>query len=191
MALFRESILRERFKKENQTRLFSASEIINESVRQLNSGKLFDIFLSHSSADAEIVFGLKYVLEDLGYSVYVDWEDGYLDPMLVTSQTAETLKKRMKQCKCLIYAFSENATHSKWMPWELGCFDGMKGMVAVLPISVNAEYAYAGSEYLGLYYYIQFEKSRSDHDAIWIHDGDKYVHFDDWLNSGRMPYKHE
>ena len=96
MALFRESILRERFKKENQTRLFSASEVLNESVRQLNSGKIFDVFLSHSSADTEIVFGLKYVLEDLGYSGYVDWEDENLNPLIVTSRTAETLKERMK-----------------------------------------------------------------------------------------------
>ena len=192
MALFNESFLRERYKKEQRTKYFSATEAINESVRQLNSGKQFDIFLSHCSNDFEIVFGLKYTLEDLNYSVYVDWDDAKLKPQNITPQTAEILKSRMAQCKCLIYAFSESATHSKWMPWELGYFDGLKGKVAVLPISLNTKYVYAGSEYVGLYYHVQFAKTaKSNEDAIWIYDGDNYVRFDAWLNKNQMPFKHE
>ena len=38
--------------------------------------KIYDIFLSHSSSDAEIVAGLKLEIEDLGFSVYVDWIEG-------------------------------------------------------------------------------------------------------------------
>lgn len=70
-----------------------------------------------------LIAGLKLILEDLGYSVYVDWNDNQLDPNNVTPETAKMLRERMKQCKSLIYAFSENASSSKWMPWELGYFD--------------------------------------------------------------------
>src|SRR5436309_177904 len=85
----------------------------------------FDIFLSHSIADAEIVLGARTILERFGYSVYVDWlVDSELNRSSVTPQTAAYLKWRMHQCDTLLYLSTENAPASKWMPWELGYFDG-------------------------------------------------------------------
>ena len=49
-----------------------------------------------------------------------------MNPNVVTPETAMVLRERMKQCKSLIYTFSENASDSKWMPWELGYFDALK-----------------------------------------------------------------
>ena len=50
----------------------------------------FDIFLSHSSEDATVVAGIKLMLEQESFSVYVDWiEDPQMDRSKVTADTAE------------------------------------------------------------------------------------------------------
>ncbi len=193
MALFTERQIRQRLERERisgSMRTFSAQSILNEG-RITDSSKLYDIFLSHSSKDMELIAGLKLILEDLGYKVYVDWNDDALNPNVVTPETAKILRERMKQCKSLIYAFSENASNSKWMPWELGYFDALRNSrVAVLPISQTAKRAYKGSEYVGVYFVVQIAQiSGSSKDAIWVHDDDKYVIYDSWLK-GMNPSKH-
>jgi hypothetical protein len=136
MSLFTEETLRSRFRNyvnlsyyenfESKARSL-ITEKINEQATLSARLNTFDIFLSHSSSDAELVVGLKLTLEDMGFTVYVDWiEDPKLSRSDVTKETAMALKARMKQCKSLLYAFSENASNSKWMPWELGYFDGIK-----------------------------------------------------------------
>jgi len=123
----------------------------------------FDIFLSHSYRDKEIIPYLKKELEDMGYSVYVDWiTDKLLSREQVTKETAKVLQKRMKQSKFLFFATSENSPNSKWMPWELGYFDGIKNKrVAILPISKEENdfsENFKGQEYLGLYCWVVKDK---------------------------------
>ena len=197
MALFTETQIINRFQQEYRNRIresrnFSASTILNENRQIADSKNEFDIFLSHSSYDNKIISGLTLILQDLGYSVYIDWSDPKLDRTNVSPETAAILRKRMKQSKSLIYAFSENASNSKWMPWELGYFDGLKdSRIAVLPISQSAKYSYKGSEFVGLYYYIQIDTIKgTNKDAIWVHDGDNYVNYNKWIN-GSKPYKHQ
>lgn len=197
MALFTEQQIRNRFEREKRLRnsrgyrYFSATEALNEG-RIAESARLYDIFLSHSSKDKELIAGLKMILEDLGFSVYVDWSDDALNPNDVTPETAKILRERMKQCKSLVYAFSENASNSKWMPWELGYFDALKNSrVAVLPISQTAKYAYKGSEFVGVYYVVQIDQIQGkDEEALWVHKGDDYVNFKFWLNDNKEPYRH-
>lgn len=87
----------------------------------------------------------------------------------------------------MIYAFSENATNSKWMPWELGYFDALKGTVAVLPISKTNKSSFVGSEYLGIYYYIQIATIvGTNRTALWTHEtSSKYTKFDSWLTGSK------
>lgn len=174
MALFTKERLRNKgrttLQKEN---IFSryeikAAERLLESRKKHYDGKKYDIFLSHCFMDADIIYGLYLELTEMGYSVYVDWiEDSYLDRKNVTRETAELLRSRMNACKSLVYASSENASHSKWMPWELGYFDGYRGAVAVLPITnMQASEVYRGQEFLSLYpfveeYHADFKKSLS------------------------------
>lgn len=129
----------------------------------------FDIFLSHSTSDAEIVLGVKGVLEDYGNTVYVDWlQDPQLDRSCVTPMTAEIIRERMRQCKSLVYVHSVNSGSSKWMPWELGYFDGFNGAVAIFPVTRNGE-SYKGQEYLGIYPYVdEAPPQGGSTNEIWI-----------------------
>jgi hypothetical protein len=113
----------------------------------------FDVFLSHSSEDAQVIVGVKALLEADGLSVYVDWlEDRQLDRRRVTPATAQLLRTRMGSCGYLLYASSRSSSNSKWMPWELGYFDGKRpNSVGILPIVGSSRDSFVGLEYLGLY----------------------------------------
>ena len=130
-----------------------AKAILESESRSASSYESFDVFLSHSSKDAELVLGVKTLLEGYSLKVYVDWHD---DPQAsrdnVTKETADLLRIRMKQSKSLIFIATDNATESKWMPWELGFFDANSGgAVAIMPLLDSPNQSFRGQEYLGLY----------------------------------------
>ena len=140
------------------------NKFINASNIQINESDTYDIFLSHSYDDREVIPQLKQELEGMGYKVYVDWiDDRLLSRENITKETAEILQKRMNQSKSLFYATSENSKNSKWMPWELGYFDGIKNKrVAILPIKKEDNKFndnFKGQEYLGLYYYVTLDSA--------------------------------
>lgn len=169
------------YRRVNLNKGLGAPSILNESF---NFRKEYDIFLSHSYLDKEQIASLKIYLEDFGFSVYVDWIDDYqLNRGNVTKETAIRIRERMKKCKSLIYAFSKNSNLSKWMPWELGYFDGIKGRVAVLPIVENETDNFSGMEYLSLYPYVTQNKiANTEKYALWIRENiNKYVIIDSWL----------
>ena len=87
----------------------------------------------------------------------------------------------------MFYATSENTTNSKWMPWELGYFDGLKDKrVAILPIKKNNNFAedFKGQEYLGLYYYVDIDTLKNTgKKALFINESSsKYTKYESWLN---------
>jgi hypothetical protein len=120
---------------------------------QVSPSSEFDVFLSHSSLDAESIAGLALYFEEEGLSVYVD---SVIDPQLsrerVTVETAALLKERMDHSQFLLYATSDSSPQSKWMPWELGYFDGSKpGKVGIIPLVRSPAAGFAGQEYRSLY----------------------------------------
>jgi hypothetical protein len=134
-----------------------AERRLSEQGAAVKSLSRFDVFLSHSFTDRKTILGLRTLLESAGLSVYVDWiDDPQLDRNNVSSATAAVLKARMAQSRSLLYASSPGASRSRWMPWELGHFDGLKGRVGVLPVDTGTSRSttYAGQEYLSLYPYI-------------------------------------
>ncbi|ELM3617457.1 toll/interleukin-1 receptor domain-containing protein [Aeromonas sobria] len=177
MALLKESDLRS---------YLSKSTLVLESAsnRSLDHER-FDIFLSHSYLDKDLVFGIKNYLEKHDLSVYVDWIDEQeLDRSSVDVETAETLRKRMSQCQSLLFATSSNSNTSKWMPWECGYFDGINGKIAIFPIAKSDETSFVGQEYLGLYPYIDVVAN-----TIWINSVKfGYCSIKEWLN-GSSPDK--
>lgn len=127
--------------------------ILREEVRAATNQDRFDIFLSHASKDGDLILGVKSLLENFGFKVYVDWvDDPQLDRSKVNKETADLLRRRMRQSTSLVWAATEAASDSKWMPWELGYFDGFRpNQVAILPLVDNASDAFKGQEYLDLY----------------------------------------
>lgn len=131
----------------------TSAQILRESRVAARDAEIFDIFLSHSITDADLVLGVKSLLESRGLKVYVDWDtDSQVDRSAVSPETADLLRKRMKQSASLLYLATEAASGSKWMPWELGFFDGLRsGHVAIMPLVDNPNEKFVGQEYLGLY----------------------------------------
>lgn len=153
---------------ERQLRKSTASAILHESVKQ--SAGSWDVFLSHSSMDAELVLGAKALLEKFGFSVYVDWID---DPQLIRSSvnkvSASAIRARMRSCTMMLYAHTLNSAVSKWCPWELGYFDGRKsGNVFILPISTDVRSSFKGQEYLELYPYVDEEQNKAGVNHLWM-----------------------
>jgi hypothetical protein len=155
MAYFTLQEAREAFERFQRTRPVrkSASQVLNEEVASVGDRDRFDIFLSHCVADADVIVGVKALLEEQGHKVYVDWLiDKQFDRSRVTPETANILRRRMQSSDSLFFATSESSPNSKWMPWELGYFDGLRqGRIAVLPLVPYKGAAFTGQEYLGLY----------------------------------------
>lgn len=130
-----------------------SGRLLRESVRAASDYEKYDVFLSHALKDAELILGVKAMLEEQGLRVYVDWvEDAQLDRSQVSRSTADILRKRMRQSSSLIWVATNAASESKWMPWELGFFDGFKpNQVAILPLVDNSYDSFKGQEYLALY----------------------------------------
>lgn len=170
----------------SETRTFSANESISDSRRY----STFDIFLSHSFLDKQVVKGIFLDLSKKGYKVYVDWiVDPHLDRSNVTKESAELIRNRMENSKSLVLAISANAQGSKWMPWELGYVDGNTNKCAILPVyenRYNNPSSYEGYEYLKLYPYIK--KDDTYDSQLWVATNPStYVSFDDFLNRNLKP----
>jgi len=183
MAILRKAELIQKYN-ENQSYLMNessekvyAAQQIKKLGDQFSLLSSYDIFLSHSYDDARIIKQIKEMLEEKGYSVYVDWiEDNQLNREDVNAQSASLLRNRMNCCSSLIYVTSESAVKSVWMPWELGYMDAKTGRVAVAPI-LDKDANFEGREYLGLYPYLDLTNT-----SFYIHRKiNEWVTFSGWM----------
>ena len=162
---------------------FAANAEMVKEARSFTPAKVYDVFLSYRTSDAEIVWGLKTVIEREGLSVYVYWAEdptSLLKP--VTKQTADDLRSKMRASRSLLYAASPAASESKWMPWELGYVDGFRRRVAILPIASGSTETseYQGQEYLGIYPWI---RRASTTNRLSVIDGKTHISFlKEWIN---------
>lgn len=192
MALFTESAVRARARREMANFSKSASAVLVEHIEKQAAEKSWDIFLSHAYLDREMLSGTVLSIEDLGYSVYIDWrEDPKLDRTQVTPATAGILRERMRSSKCLFFSVTPSATESAWMKWELGWKDGQNNRSAILPIESGDTDSWKGQQFLGLYPYVAGGTiNGSQQEELWIHRSETcYVIFKSWLG-GKEPYEH-
>lgn len=193
--LLSKEFLREQANKRKSA--FAHGEIIGNndylaSHYDSKEGKSYDVFLSHSSLDHDLILELVDLFNKSGYSVYVDWiEDRELDRSKVSKDTAALLRRRMDKSRSLAYISTKNISNSKWCPWELGYFDGKKNeRCCILPIMSGN--TFEGQEYLGLYPYLTYEKFKDrDKYDFWVNEqkSSKYVRLASWL-SGKAPCNH-
>lgn len=144
----------------NEALMTQNYRMICETVKKKKTAKWdkhYDIFLCHSTSDYEEIRALKAYYENRGKCAYVAEID---DPQItldgVNKATAEVLQKRMQNSDNLYYVLSKNSKKSKWMPWEIGFFDGKKGSynIKIVPIIDKNDYevlSFPGQEYLELY----------------------------------------
>jgi hypothetical protein len=137
-------------------RRYGSTNLQEAAIRYATETSLtstFDVFLSHASEDRGVVLGVKAMMEGEGLSTYIDWlDDPQLDRSRVTRATAERLRLRMNRSRELVYVSSQTSSHSRWMPWELGYFDGHRpDHVSILPVIDLAEAPFRGIEFLSLY----------------------------------------
>lgn len=162
------------------------------AAKSFKSVKSFDVFLSHRYYDADQILALKSLIEDFGFSVFVDWiEIPGLDRGKVTKEAADYLRTAMDKSASLLYAVSDNSSDSKWMPWELGYSDALHGRVAVIPITdqETATESYRGQEYLGLYPYLTLETDTSGQEKFWINEtASTYTTLEAWLKGTDPSY---
>lgn len=78
----------------------------------------------------------------------------------------------MKQSESLFFATSTSSPDSKWMPWELGYFDGLRqGRIAIVPLVATEGAAFRGQEYLGLYPKVERLPTSSGSSKVFVTKG--------------------
>lgn len=184
-------ILNERFLKNEVIKngnYSKTSEFLEK--RKFDINKDYDLFISHSFLDKELVETLYRKFEEAGYEVYIDWkEKGLEDRENVSAETARVLKRRMNSCLGLSYIATANIVNSKWCPWELGYADGKKNRAAILPVLKDSGKEYKGLEYLGIYPYIDYEITKGGKYEFWVNDvkdKSKYSTLREWLRTGKL-----
>ena len=159
MAFLREAEVRARAQSRAGALGIGVSEALSRAVSQRLSR--YDIFLSQTVRDAEIVLGVYDLLTSAGYSVFCDWiEAPDTNRSQVTPTNAAFIRATMSVSDTLLFLDTEASVQSLWMCWELGWFDGARGPVAVLPVLNEGERYYRGREFLGLYPCVEFDDER-------------------------------
>ena len=127
-------------------------EEASASAQNAVSGKHFDVFLCHSYIDAEIVLGIKQIIEErYSFTVFVDWVESPSSRNKINSDNASWLKSVMDNCDNLVYVHTPNSSISKWCPWELGYFDHKNKENVWIALVSNVDTSDTGQEYLNLY----------------------------------------
>ena len=183
--ILNKQFLNEQFSKHN------AYEFV--SYRSDKTKSAYDIFISYSWNDRLYANKIVQLLKNCGYSVYVDFDDYGLNNNHIASQeTAKHLLNEMNKCKCLLYLHSKNSSLSKWCPWEVGVFSGIKDFkCANLPLTENCDENFKNQEYLDIYPYIEYEKTpiTGKYDFWVCESKTKYINLRSWVD-GSKPYEH-
>lgn len=168
---------------------YDTRSALREAVSSASAYDTFNVFLCHSIRDANLVLGAKKILEKQGLKVYVDWiVDEQFDRSKVSANIANILRQRMKQSQSLLYMFSHNSSRSRWMPWELGYFDGYNGTVGILPIVPDVgSLDFSQEEYLGLYPKVELVNyelfvNRTSGAPIGASASTDYLKFERWVS---------
>jgi hypothetical protein len=160
-----------RYFNESDANSFQKSIVIKNHMYEARaSSQAFDVFLSHSSKDAESLPPVINFLSQYNVNVYVDKDDKEL-PRKTSPETGEKLKSRIYECRKFIVLVSENSKKSNWIPWELGIADERKTIknVALLPkVQSTLKPDWPEQEYLGLYPRIINGKLKGYTSPVWM-----------------------
>lgn len=135
------------------------------------------IFVSHSHKDRELIGPAVAFLRSHDVKLYVDWMDEGM-PDVISGETAKKLKQRIQQQKKFLVLVTENSKDSRWVPWELGYADPVKGMDHIATFPVAEKDDFAQNEYMKIYPKVQYV---SNVWWVWRDDPQQLVQLSDWL----------
>lgn len=169
-----------------------ARDSLFESRKEIEE---YDAFISYSWKDKIFASKVAYLLEDLGYSVYIDLKDASLSRDKVTLKTVKRIATMMDKCKSLIYLHSPSATVSKWCPWELGYVSGRRNFKCVyLPLLEHSNQDFKNQEYLRIYPVGEYAENASTKKFdLWVvnqSNAKEYTTLKRWINGGKL-IKHQ
>lgn len=181
MSYLTEAEVQERASRDTERLQKSARSLLLETAAA--SSTPFDVFLTHSAEPEELLLGVKGLLEDQGLRVYVDNYGDPVSPVSITLSMAGILRDRMRHANALLYVHSRHSRRLRWMPWELGFFDGLKGAVGYIPVTYQQEETFKAEEYLNLYPYVDVTgPSNTDQRQFWIRNSaDVYAALAGWV----------
>jgi TIR domain-containing protein len=109
------------------------------------------VFLSHSHKDRDLALAAINFLANQGVIVYVDWLDAGM-PDTTSPETAARVRQAISLNRKFVLLLTARSMASRWVPWELGIADGLKGQphMATLPVREPGA-SLEGNEYIGLY----------------------------------------
>jgi hypothetical protein len=137
------------------------------------------IFLSHSHKDRDLIEPAIAFLRSHGVSIYVDWQDGEMPPV-ISGETAKRIKEKIRMHQKFIVLVTEHSKDSRWVPWELGFADPVKGMehIAILPVTEGTDFV--KNEYMKIYPKIEHVNGKW---KVWLDDPLRIRELPDWLHS--------
>ncbi|MCZ4290361.1 toll/interleukin-1 receptor domain-containing protein [Hoeflea alexandrii] len=116
-------------------------------------------FLCHSHKDADLAKGLQNFLQNLGWEVYIDWEDAAM-PDQPDRRTAMRIQEKIRLSEMFFFLATENSMGSRWCPWEIGYADGVKDVDRILIVpTIDSRGNTHGNEYLQLYRHLDSAQS--------------------------------
>lgn len=149
---------------------FRKSLILENFSINKRSYQTFDVFLSYSSKDKDILPSAINFLSQYHVNVYIDIADEAL-PEKPSPETGKMLKNRICEARKFIVLISENSKDSKWIPWELGIADEKKKInnIALLPTTQDGLLkSWPEQEYLGLYERIVYGNLKGYTSPVWM-----------------------
>lgn len=90
-----------------------------------------DVFISHKQEDYVMAKSLFEKIKNLGFEPYLDIDDEEISRNLSAGALADRIRDKLRHAKSLLFVVTPNSIHSKWMPWELGFFDGRWGQPTI------------------------------------------------------------
>ena len=138
---------------------YSPEELVKFlNSKSVESKKKYDIFISHSYLDKNLVKSTKNALNLQNLSCYYDWtsDQDFLKRNLISDYTKEVLKKRIEQSKALILVLTHNVIAdgeitSEWIKMEIEHAKSLGKKICCLNFTdlghqfINIEFQYEGN----------------------------------------------
>ncbi len=107
----------------------------------IQTARDFDVFISHSVSNAQVVESLVKKLNDMGLVAFVDWKSDRedLERSKSSAYTADVLRLRMRQSKCLVVIRTKESDSSVWVSWELGYFSALNRKTAIMIVEEDLD----------------------------------------------------